>query len=326
MTNEPFEHDDGSVARPAAAHSALTEEQRARKARAHRRFLIKRGALLVLLAIGLGIMFYPAFYRAKFLYKSVQEANAYDEALAAFPESELEQEWHLARVYNEARQWNLFHDENVIVDPFKQDEETRALNTEYAALLNPLGNGVMGYIDIPKIHQRLNIFHGTDENALLQGVGHVQGTSLPVGGESSHCVLSAHRGLPVAKLFTDLDQLEVGDKFYLHILKHDMAYEVDQIEIVLPEDIGSLDIVKGEDLVTLLTCTPYAVNTHRLLVRGHSVPYDLEEDVVTRALSWLTPARLLLLVLVVLLVAGICGFLWWRRRREKAEATGRHLK
>lgn len=307
-------------------HAVLTDEQRELVTRAHRRFLIKRGVLLVMLAIGLGIMFYPAFYRAQFLYKSVQSANAYDEALAAFPESELEQEWHLARVYNEARQWNLFHDENVIVDPFKEDEETRALNTEYAKLLNPLGNGVMGYLDIPKIHQRLNIFHGTNEDALLQGVGHVQGTSLPVGGESSHCVLSAHRGLPVAKLFTDLDQLEVGDKFYLHVLKHDMAYEVDDIQVVLPGDISKLEIIKGEDVVTLLTCTPYSVNTHRLLVRGHSVPYDLEESAITRVLSWLTPLRLAIIVCVLLVLLAVGGYLWWRRRREQNAVTGQHFE
>lgn len=289
--------------------------------RRRRNYRIKRGLLFALLGVGLAIMFYPAINRLVFLYKSVHAANAYDQAIMSIPDDSLEMEWRMARAYNEARRYNLFHDENKIIDPFNDDAETRALNEEYAHLLNPLGNSVMGYIDIPKINQRLNIFHGTDENALLQGVGHVQGTSLPVGGPGSHCVLSAHRGLPVAKLFTDLDQLEPGDEFYLHVLNHDLAYEVDDIQVVLPGDIGALEIVPGEDLVTLLTCTPYAVNTHRLLVRGHSIPYVPKESLVTQVMSWLTPMRMALIAaaLVLLLVA-----VWVWRRRRAAEPTGKH--
>jgi sortase A len=138
----------------------------------------------------------------------------------------------------------------------------------------------MGSIEIPKISVDLAIYHGTGQKELEKGVGHVQGTSLPIGGSGTHVVLAAHRGLPNAKLFTDLDQLEIGDKFFLHILNETLAYEVDQIKVVEPDDLTYVQIEEGQDLVTLLTCTPYGVNTQRLLVRGHRIPY-VPEDVDT---------------------------------------------
>ena len=139
----------------------------------------------------------------------------------------------------------------------------------------------MGYITIPKINIKLAVYHGTADDVLETGVGHMNGTKLPVGGEGNHCVLSAHRGLPSAKLFTDIDQLKERDRFYLHILDEDMAYEVDQILPMVEKDdfdaLGeALKVVEGQDYVTLFTCTPYGVNSHRLLVRGHRVPYDGE--------------------------------------------------
>ena len=129
----------------------------------------------------------------------------------------------------------------------------------------------MGYIEIPRLDLKLSIGHGTEEDVLQKMVGHLEGTSLPVGGASSHAVLSAHRGLPSAKLFSDLDLMQVGDRFIIHTLNQTLIYEVDQITIILPEEIEALAIVPGKDLVTLMTCTPYAVNTHRLLVRGRRV-------------------------------------------------------
>ncbi len=139
----------------------------------------------------------------------------------------------------------------------------------YNALLNVDGSGIMGYLEVPKIDVRLAIYHGTGEDALENGVGHLEDTSLPVGGSSTHCVLSGHRGLPSAKLFTDLDKLENGDLFYIYILGETLAYEVDQVLVVEPSEVDAVRIAPGEDYVTLLTCTPYGVNSHRLLVRGH---------------------------------------------------------
>jgi sortase A len=150
-----------------------------------------------------------------------------------------------------------------ISDDASLDEDT------YNALLNIDGSGIMGYLEVPKIDVRLAIYHGTGEDALENGVGHLEDTSLPVGGSSTHCVLSGHRGLPSAKLFTDLDKLENGDLFYIYILGETLAYEVDQVLVVEPSQVDALKITPGQDYVTLLTCTPYGVNSHRLLVRGH---------------------------------------------------------
>lgn len=151
------------------------------------------------------------------------------------------------------------------------------LPDNYQDVLNVDGDGVMGYIEIPKIDVSLPIYHGTSEEALEKGAGHLDVTALPIGGEGNHSVISAHRGLPSAELFTRLDEMEKGDEFYIHVLDKTLAYEVDQIEVILPEELALLQPEDGKDLVTLLTCTPYAVNTHRLLVRGTRIPYVEEE-------------------------------------------------
>ena len=150
-------------------------------------------------------------------------------------------------------------------------------------MLNISKDGVMGYLSIPKINLRLSVYHGTSEEVLQTGIGHLNGTKLPIGGESTHSVLAAHRGLPSARLFTDIDQLEPGDLFYLHILDETFAYQVDQILPMVDKDDmetlqEALQITEGEDYVTLFTCTPYGVNSHRLLVRGTRIPYNGEEE------------------------------------------------
>ena len=148
--------------------------------------------------------------------------------------------------------------------------------------LNPTNDNVMGYIEIPKINVRLAIYHGIGEDVLSKGVGHVEGTSLPIGGIGTHTVLSGHRGLPSAKLFTDLDQMKEGDLIYLHVLDKTMAYKVDKIDTVLPEDTSGLAIEPDSDLITLITCTPYGVNSHRLLVRGRRIdPAPIEQKKIT---------------------------------------------
>lgn len=177
----------------------------------------------------------------------------------------------------EALAYNARHRVNTIVDAFEKDELPEE-SQEYENLLNPSGNGVMGYIVIPKIDVELAVYHGVRAEALENGIGHIEGTSLPVGGESTHAVLSGHRGLPGAKLFTDLDQIETGDKFYLTSLDETFAYEVDQIKVVEPTQTEDLAIEEGKDLVTLVTCTPYGVNSHRLLIRGHRIPYEKAEQ------------------------------------------------
>ena len=156
-------------------------------------------------------------------------------------------------------------------DRWKLSEEEKK---EYESLLDVSGTGIMGYIEIPKLNCSLPIYHGTDEGALQIAIGHLEGSSLPVGGEGTHCVLSGHRGLPSARLFTDLDQLQEGDLFILNVLDEKLAYEVDQIKVVLPDEMDALAIEEGKDLCTLVTCTPYGINSHRLLVRGRRVEYE----------------------------------------------------
>ena len=191
-------------------------------------------------------------------------------------EEDFEEAWAAARSYNQT-----FAQNSIRSDVFGVENAEDIKKTEYWKVLNAAGDGIMGYITIPKINIKLGIYHGTDTDVLETGVGHLNGTKLPIGGGSTHSVLSAHRGLPSAKLFTDIDQLGRGDRFYLHILDEDMAYEVDRILPMVDKDDydaleDALKIEDGEDYVTLFTCTPYGVNSHRLLVRGHRVPYDGE--------------------------------------------------
>ena len=174
----------------------------------------------------------------------------------------------------EARNYNKSLSTVDIVDAFTNPKENES--DEYKSILNVNENGMMGYLNIPKIDIKVPIYHGTSNEVLQKGVGHLEGSSFPVGGESTHSVLSAHSGLPSARLFTDLNQLKVGDMFYIYILDQVFAYKVDQVLVVEPADVDALDLQKGEDYVTLVTCTPYAVNTHRLLVRGTRVEYSPE--------------------------------------------------
>ena len=184
----------------------------------------------------------------------------------------------------------------------------------------------MGIVEIPKIAIKLPIYHGTSDEVLQKAAGHLEGSSLPIGGESTHAVISAHRGLPSASLFTDLDQMEIGDHFLIHVLDETLCYEVDDVSVVEPEDTAKLAVVDGEDLVTLLTCTPYGVNTQRLLVQGHRVPY--EEQAVADEKTPLSGISLhtnyLLWVIVGMVVTGVfilILFIREKRLRKKAEDT-----
>lgn len=230
----------------------------------------KRYALLFCgFLAGFFILMYPSFADAWNRHRNKLLAAEYDETVSEIQSDEIE------RIAGEAREYNRQHTVNEVQDIFENSEDY-TLSHPYDSLLNPNGDEVMGSIEIPKINIELAIYHGTGAEALSKGVGHIQGTSIPVGGVNTHAVLAAHRGLANAKLFTDLDRMETGDIFFLHILGDTLAYQVDQINVVSPDDLTLIQIEPGRDLCTLLTCTPYGVNTHRLLVRGSRVPYRPE--------------------------------------------------
>lgn len=221
--------------------------------------------------------------------------------MANLDEAQYEEMWSAARAYNRA-----------LAERSTNFALSDAQKEEYEKLLDISGVGIMGYLEIPELNMSLPIYHGTEESVLQIAAGHLEWSSLPVGGESSHCVISGHRGLPSAKLFTDLDKLQEGDVFVLRVLDEVLTYEVDQIRVVEPSQVSDLEIVEGSDLCTLVTCTPYGINTHRLLVRGHRIE-NIQESQTIRVTSdamqieplivapiVATPVLLLLLVLLLL--------------------------
>jgi len=214
--------------------------------------------------------------------------TSYQETVSALAKEDYSQVWQSAAEFNS----RLAQREN----PYELSEE---LTEDYSGQLNLNGDGIMGYVEIPLINVLLPIYHGTDELVLQSGVGHLEWSSLPVGGVGSHCILSGHRGLPSAKLLTNLDRMAVGDVFMLHVLDEKLTYEVDQILIVLPTDIEALSVRTDMDYCTLVTCTPYGVNTHRLLVRGHRI--DNAEEHATLRLS--SDARQIESIIVMPVVA-----------------------
>ena len=216
--------------------------------------------LIAAFFLGALLLLYPTISDFWNSFHQSRAIASYAEQVADLDENAYDRLWEDARIYNKTLGDRM--------NRFVMAEEQKKA---YAALLNIADNGVMGYIEIPKVRCNLPIYHGTDEAVLQVAIGHVPGSSLPVGGESTHCVLSGHRGLPSAKLFTNLDELETGDVFMLRVLDETLTYEVDQIRTVLPNELGDLAIVEGEDYCTLVTCTPYGINSHRLLVRGHRV-------------------------------------------------------
>ncbi|MDE6960783.1 MAG: class C sortase [Lachnospiraceae bacterium] len=234
----------------------------------------------LLFLTGFGVLSYPTISDQWNTYRQSRLISTYEETIAQMEPEDYSREWEAAENFNAALEKN-----NLYGDAFGTSDQDLA-DTEYWKILNAAGDGVMGYLSIPKINIRLAIYHGTDETILQTGVGHLDGTKLPMGGESTHSVLAAHRGLPSARLFTDVDQLERGDRFYIHILDEILAYEVDQILPMVDKDdmetLGeALQITEGADYVTLFTCTPYGVNSHRLLVRGTRVPYEGEEEIAS---------------------------------------------
>ena len=216
--------------------------------------------LVLLFVIGLSLLLYPALSD---YWNSLHQSAAisdYAENVAGLSKENYDELWTAAKSYNAS-----------LVPRFNAFLLTDEQKEQYDSLLNVSGLGIMGYIEIPEINCSLPIYHGTDESVLQIAVGHISWSSLPTGGESTHCVLSGHRGLPSAKLFTNLDKLTEGSVFMLRVLDEVLTYDVDQILTVLPDEVDALQIVEGEDLCTLVTCTPYGINSHRLLVRGHRI-------------------------------------------------------
>ena len=264
--------------------------------------------IILIFLVGLGFISYPTVSN---LWNQAHQSRAiatYSKQVEKLDDSENKKMLKAARKYNKSLlkksdHWKLS----------KKDKK------KYESLLDVSGTGIMGYIEVPKIDCSLPIYHGTDEGALQIAIGHLEGSSLPVGGKSTHCVLSGHRGLPSARLFTDLDQMEEGDIFILNVLGRTLAYEVDQIRVVLPEEMSDLEVIEGKDLCTLVTCTPYGINTHRLLVRGHRTKYveekvEEQKEVQTKKMD----TRLLIagaagaVILAVIIIAVVI-----RRRKRR---------
>ena len=254
--------------------------------------------LLGMIVVGLGLIAYPSVADWWNSFHQTRAVAAYASVIADMSHEEYD------KILNEAAEYNKQIAETG-VRWHMSDEEIQ----EYNSILDVTGTGIMAYIDIPKIHVQLPIYHGTDDTILQIAVGHITGSSLPVGGETSHCIVSGHRGLPSAKLFSDLDELVVGDLWTVNVLDQTLTYEVDQIRVVLPTDLKFLEMEDGKDYCTLVTCTPYGVNTHRLLVRGHRVPNVQGNARVTADALQIEPAYVapfigipIILILIVMLI------------------------
>lgn len=262
--------------------------------------------LILVFVVGLSLLLYPTFSDYWNSLHQTKAITTYSEEIAALNEEEQEKLLETAREYNQklyknGTHWTL------------TDEELE----EYNSILDMSNNGIMGYVNIPKIGVTLPIYHGTGETILQKGAGHLEGSSFPVGGENTHAVLSSHRGLVSAKLFTDLDQLQKGDTFTITVLNETLTYEVDQILIVLPTELDELAIEEGKDYCTLVTCTPYGVNTHRLLVRGHRVETEAGEVVVTGDALQLESSVIAPLVAVPVLIILLIVLLFATRKRKR---------
>ncbi len=238
-------------------------------------------AIGIMMVAGLSLLVYPLVANTWNNHVQAELVNNYSETVtSAIEEGKLDVDAELGK----AVQYNAELLPSILPDSFAE-AQANGTDANYMSILNANNDGVMGYIQIPSINVKLPIFHTTDEDVLQKGVGHLEGSSLPVGGPDTHSVLSAHRGLPSATLFTDLDKMEIGEDFFIVIMGDYFAYEVDQINVVEPDDTDLLAVEDGQDLCTLVTCTPYGVNTQRLMVRGHRVEYTptLLEDAKTPA-------------------------------------------
>ena len=282
---------------------------------------ITTAAFCLLFLVGLSLLFYPLVSSRWNKRRTDSLVRDYAGSVAEVPQEDYSGWFEAAERYNASLEGKTVPDAFALVSD--------AENADYLSQLAFRSDGIMAYLRIPKINVDLPIYHGTSAEVLEKGVGHLIGSSLPIGGEGNHAVLSAHRGLPSATLFTDLDRLAEGDHFYIHVLDRTLAYEVDQILTVEPTELDALGRVPGEDLVTLVTCTPYGVNSHRLLVRGHRVEYaeevaaqeasEVVQSVHTRYGLWAAAGLLVTLLFTLLLL------LLRTNRRHARHERGRHV-
>ena len=268
------------------------------------------GVMVIGLLVGIGLLVYPSIANYWNQFHQSQAIMTYREAVDQLSPEECDRLLESAREYNERLAERGLH--------FVLNEADKAA---YDKELNIDGSGIMGYISIPKFHVRAPIYHGTDEVVLQKAIGHLEATSLPVGGENTHVQISGHRGLPSARLFTDIDKMREGDTWKLNVLNETLTHECDQIRIVEPEDLSELQIVEGKDLCTLITCTPYGINTHRLLVRGHRVPNaqgtaNVVADGIQIEPVYIAPILAIPAIIILLIVLLLCT-----RRAKKLDSA-----
>ena len=268
----------------------------------------KNWKIILIFILGLLIATYPIISNYYYTIDNNNQIEEFNEAVAEMPSKEVLERIELAKAYNDTL------DPSRLADPYTEREKKGVEN--YARMLEVREK--IGYIDIPKIGQQIPVYAGTSEDVLQHACGHLEGTSLPIGGKDTHAVITAHRGLPQVKLFRDLDKMEVGDLFFFTNVKETLAYKVDQILVVEPWDFEPVLVVEGKDLMTLLTCTPYMINSHRLLVRGHRVPYvpEVKEEIERAKFNYkslIVPGIVLALVMLII-------YLYIRHRRRRYEA------
>ena len=278
--------------------------------------------IIFLFLAGASTVIYPMASNLFYEKNQSHVLEEYDETMEQLAQEELDRERQAAQEYNRS----LLESEAFLTDPFDPELVMDPTVEPYASLLNLEGNGIMGYVEIPKISVNLPIYHGTTAQVLEQGIGHLQNTSLPVGGESTHSVLTGHTGLAGKRLFTDLSQLGEGNLFYLHVLGETLAYQVEAIYIVEPDQTEHLVVETGRDLVTLVTCHPYGINTHRLLVQGTRIPYEValaqqvQEDVPQETSVWEKEYyKAILICLAIYIPLTVTVVLLVSRRRKQAD-------
>ena len=268
----------------------------------------KNWKIILIFILGLLIATYPIISNYYYTIDNNNQIAEFNEAVAEMPSKEVLERIELAKAYNDTL------DPSRLADPYTEREKKGVEN--YARMLEVREK--IGYVDIPKIGQQIPVYAGTSEDVLQHACGHLEGTSLPIGGKDTHAVITAHRGLPQVKLFRDLDKMEVGDLFFFTNVKETLAYKVDQILVVEPWDFEPVLVVEGKDLMTLLTCTPYMINSHRLLVRGHRVPYvpEVKEEIERAKFNYkslIVPSLILAIVMLII-------YLYIRHRRKRYEA------
>ena len=269
----------------------------------------KRNWKIILLFItGFLIASYPIISNWYYTVENNNQIVDFKEAVDEMSQAEIDERIDLARAYNETL------DPSKLADPYTDREKKGVEN--YARMLE--AREKIGYLDVPKINQQIPVYAGTSEDVLQKACGHLEGTSLPIGGKSTHSVITAHRGLPQVKLFRDLDKMEVGDVFYYTNVKETLAYQVDQILVIEPWNFDPVLVVEGKDYMTLLTCTPYMINSHRLLVRGHRIPYvpeekeEAEDKAKFNYKDLIVPGFVILLLIIIIFI-----FIYIKRRRRR---------